>query len=78
MAARRVELGLKRPGIAGHEPSVGGRLEIVRDKRPLLRRRLPALSEHSESKVPALSEHSESKVRATVHQAGEYAGSNGS
>ena len=40
MAARHVELGLSLAGVSGHEPSVARRLEIVREERPLLRRRL--------------------------------------
>jgi hypothetical protein len=42
MAARRVELRLRRPGVSGYEPSMGRCVKIVRDKRPLLHQRLRA------------------------------------
>ena len=54
---RGVVLRLGRPRVSGHEPPVDGRLEIVRDKRALLRRRLPALSELRESRVRENTDH---------------------
>ena len=39
-ATRRVEHGLRRAGVSGHEPSLRRRREVALDECPFLRRRL--------------------------------------